>query len=387
MLIRDFASSQRKYVVRAEGGHRAFLPPPLPPALDVDSDLSLLLSSADRAVGELAGVGRTLPDAQMVMFTEAVVRREAVLSSRIEGTRASLSELVLFELEHPTGAADNDVREVYNYVAATAHLLNPDRPLPLSLRLLRDAHRLLLTDVRGGYATPGEFRASQTWIGPPGATIETATYVPPPPERLWECLDPFEKYLHAKQSLPPLLNIGAAHYQFEAIHPFLDGNGRIGRVLIAVLLVEWGLLPGPLLDLSAYIEPRRDEYYDVLLRVSTHGDWARWLGFFLAGVEQQARDAVRRAAALQALREDYRQKVASARSAGPLSIVIDELFRVPALTINRARELLDITHRAATQNVEKLVAAGILVEVDRRGRTRQFVAAGVIDAVEGLRPR
>jgi len=260
----------------------------LPPTVDLDGELSLRLSSADRAVGELAGVGRTLPNPQL--FTQALIRREAVLSSRIEGTRASLSDLVLFEVERPNGASDEDVREVYNYVAATEHVLDPNRRLPVSLSLLREAHRLLLTNVRGGHAMPGEFRRSQNWLGSPGATVETATYVPPPPERLWDCLDPFEKYLHAEQMLPPLLAIGTAHYQFEAIHPFLDGNGRVGRLLIVLLLVDWGLLPGALLDLSAYIEPRRDTYYDALLRVSTHGDWPGWFRFFLEVVERQARE-------------------------------------------------------------------------------------------------
>jgi len=380
MRADDFALAQRVHVVRAEGGYQAFVPPPLPPDVTVDGELSLRLSAADRAVGELAGVGRTLPNPQL--FTQALVRREAVLSSRIEGTRASLSDLVLFEVER-NGAADEDVREVYNYVAATEHVLAPDRRLPVSLSLLREAHQLLMTDVRGGRATPGEFRRSQNWLGSAGATIETATYIPPPPERLWDCLDPFEKYLHAEQTLPPLLAIGAAHYQFEAMHPFLDGNGRVGRLLIVLLLVEWGLLPGPLLDLSAYIEPRRDRYYDTLLRVSTHADWPGWFTFFLEVVEQQARDALQRANQLQVLRDDYRQRVATARSSGLLGVLVDELFRVPALTINRARDLLDVTHRAATQNIEKLVTAGILVEVAQRGRTRQFVAADVMNVVEG----
>lgn len=376
----DFAPAQRVHVVRAEGGYQAFLPPPLPPEVNLAGDLALRLSAADRAVGELAGVGRTLPDPQL--FTQALVRREAVLSSRIEGTRASLSDLVLFEVAR-SPVADEDVREVYNYVAATEHVLNPDRRLPVSLSLLREAHQLLMTDVRGGYATPGEFRRSQNWLGSAGAIIETATYIPPPPERLWDCLDPFEKYLHAEQILPPLLAIGAAHYQFEAIHPFLDGNGRVGRLLIVLLLVEWGLLPGPLLDLSAYIEPRRDRYYDALLRVSTHADWHGWFTFFLEVVEQQARDALQRASQLQVLRDDYRHRVATARSSGLLGVLVDQLFRVPALTINRARDLLDITHRAATQNIEKLITAGILVEVVQRGRSRQFVAADVMNVVEG----
>ena len=377
----DFTPAQRRHVVRAEGGYDAFLPPPLPPQLAFDGELAMRLSAADRAVGELAGVGRSLPNPQLL--THALIRREAVLSSRIEGTRASLSDLVLYELEKPTGSGYDDVREVYNYVAATEHVLAADRRLPLSLPLLREAHELLLTGVRGGHATPGEFRISQNWIGAAGSTIDTATYVPPPPERLCEALDPLEKHLHATHDLPPLVTIAAVHYQFEAIHPFLDGNGRVGRLLVVLLLVEWGLLPAALLDLSAYIEPRRDRYYEGLLGVSTKGDWITWCSFFFECFEHQARDTLTRAAGLQDLREDYRKRTAGARSSGQLGLLIDELFRVPAITNSKAIEVLGLTHRAAAQNIEKLMAAGILIETASRGRTRQFIAPDIMNVVEG----
>lgn len=262
------------------------VPPPLPPSIDLTPDLVRQLSAADRAIGELAGLGRALPNPDL--FCRAVVRREAVLSSRIEGTQASLPDVAMFEAEQ--GSA-GDAREVFNYMTAMDHLLDPDRSLPLSLRLLRQAHALLLTEVRGNYATPGEFRKTQNWIGAPGSVINNARYVPPPPEQMWDCLDALEKYLHQPGTLPPLLALAAAHYQFEAIHPFIDGNGRIGRLLVVVLLVEWGLLPGPMLDLSAYIEPRRDRYYTALLEVSTAGDWASWFAFFLEVVAAAGRRA------------------------------------------------------------------------------------------------
>ena len=239
----DFAPGQRRYVVRAERGYKAFVPPPLPPALELDQDLVGQLSAADRALGSLAGIGRTLPNARLLL--SAALRREAVLSSRIEGTQASLSELVLFEMA-PTSASVSstaDVREVLNYVTAVEHVLDPDRRLPLSLSLLREAHEILFSGIGGGYATPGDFRTTQNWIGAAGRTLDDATYVPPPPELLWECLDSLEKYLHAVRPLPPLVAIACAHYQFEAIHPFVDGNGRVGRLLIILLMVEWGLLP------------------------------------------------------------------------------------------------------------------------------------------------
>ncbi|MFE1595226.1 Fic family protein [Nocardia sp. NPDC058705] len=379
MLLEDFSTAQQVNVVRADNGYRAFSPPPLPPIVQMSPKLVRRLSSADRAVGELAGLGRGLPSPEL--FGRALVRREAVLSSRIEGTVASLSDVAMYEVErpaHPRG----DVQEVFNYMSAMDHVLDPGRRLPLSLSLLREAHRILMTGVRGDYATPGEFRRSQNWIGPPGSTIDTAKYVPPPPESLWQDLDAFEKFLHADGDLPPLLAIAAVHYQFEAIHPFIDGNGRIGRLLAVMLLVEWELLPGPLLDLSSYIEPRRDRYYEGLLRVSTDGDWLGWFDFFLEVIEEQARDSLARAVRLDALRTELRLRVARARSSGLLPILIDELFRSPIIGIANAMKALDVTHRSATLNVEKLVEAGILVEVTR-ARTRFFAAPDVLAVMNG----
>ena len=367
--------------MRAEGGYWAFVPPPLPPDIALDFELGRRLSAADHALGLLAGTAQTLPNLHLLSRT--LVRREAVLSSRIEGTQASLSDLVLFEAEVNRPDAREDVGEVFNYVQAVGHVLDPDRRLPLSVSLLREAHAILLTGVRGGYATPGDFRRSQNWIGPPGCTLDEATYVPPPPERLWDCLDAFEKHLHAEQPLPPLLAIACLHYQFEAIHPFIDGNGRVGRLLVTLLLSDWRLVPDPLLDLSAYIEPRRDEYYARLLAVSTDGDWRGWLEFFLTAVERQAADAVARAQRLQALRDRYRASVATARSSALLSVLVDALFETPALTIPRAAKQLDVTHRTARLNIGKLVDAGILIEVGERTRNKLFLAPGVLRAVEG----
>ncbi len=213
--------------------------------------------------------------------------------------------------------------------------------------------------------------------------LDEATYVPPPAERLWECLDPLEKSFHAAHELPPLITLACLHYQFEAIHPFVDGNGRVGRLLVVLLLVEWGLLPLPLLDLSAYIEARRDEYYAGLLRVSTEGRWLEWVQFFLTAVREQATDVVRRAQRLQQLRDEYRGRVATARSSGLLARLVDNLFETPALTINRARDVLGVTHRAATLNVEKLADAGIVSELQSGGRQRVFLAVDILRALEG----
>ncbi|WP_053206489.1 Fic family protein [Jiangella muralis] len=382
MRLDGFSVWQRAHVVRTQSGYNAFVPPPLPPVVELSPALVRRLSSADRALGELAGMARTV--AHPALLSQPMMRREAVLSSRIEGTRSSLSDLVLFEVEHPSGPASDDAREVYNYLAALDHLVAPDRRYPVSLPLLKEAHAVLFDGVRGaGGATPGEFRRSQNWIGAPGSLLADAAYVPPPEADMWSCLDAFEKYLHAEHELPPLLTLAAVHYQFEAIHPFLDGNGRIGRLLVILLLMEWGLLPAPLLDLSAYIEPRRDRYYDCLLRVSTRGDWPGWFAFFLEIVEEQARDAVRRAARLQALRDDYRARVATARSSGLLGLLVDEVFRVPGLTIGRARDVLGVTHRAAGLNIDKLVRAGILTEIPGRARPRLFIATGILGVLDG----
>ncbi len=380
----DFAAAQRPHVVRADGGYWAYLPPSLPPAITFDVGLVGRLSAADRALGLLSGTGRTLPNPHLL--SRSLLRREAVLSSRIEGTRASLSDLVLFEAEQSRADDRGDVREVFNYVSAVEFVLDPDRRLPLSLPLLRAAHRILLTGVRGDYATPGDFRRSQNWIGSPGCTLDEATYVPPPPERMWECLDPLEKFLHTDRALPPLIAIACLHYQFEAAHPFVDGNGRVGRLLVTLLMVDWGLLSDPLLDLSAYIEPRRDEYYERLLAVSTKGDWIGWIGFFLTAVERQAADAVARALRLQLLRDEFRSRVATARSSGLLGLLVDALFDTPAITIPRAAKLLGVTHRAARLNIDKLVEAAILTEVGNRARNKLFLAGDVLDAVEGRSP-
>ena len=381
MDLADFAPPQRAYIVRAEAGYNAFVPPPLPPTVVLDSGLVRKLSAADRAIGELAGLGRSLPNPNLL--SRALMRREAVLSSRIEGTQASLSDLVLFEVE-PTNDV-SDVREVYNYLQAVEHVLAPDRRLPVSLSLLREAHQILLTGTRGAHATPGEFRRSQNWIGPPGAVVDTATYVPPP-ERLWHCLDPFEKFLHASGELPLLMAIGAIHYQFEAIHPFVDGNGRVGRLLVVLLLVEWGLLPAPLLDLSAYIEPRRDSYYSGLFNVTAQADWNGWLSFFLDVVAYQARDALKRARALQDLRERMRERTMVSRASASSARLVDALFDIPMLTIPRAQALLGVTHRAASLNIDKLVELGILREVQVGRRPRLFVAPDVMAAVETSDP-
>jgi Fic family protein len=374
----DFSSEMREYLVRHPTGFWAFVPPPLPPVVTFSEELVSALSAADWRLGSLGGAGVWLPNPHLLI--RPFIRREAVLSSRIEGTQAGVADLVLFEAA-PEAAAAPDTQEVANYVGALQFAVQPNRKLPLSLRLIRDLHRQLMTGARGEHHTPGEFRRSQNWIGPPGALLSEARFVPPPIDEMNECLDAFEKYLHASSETPPLIRLAMIHYQFEAIHPFLDGNGRIGRLLISLLLHEWGLLPQPLLYLSAFFERRRTEYYDKLLAVSQHGDWTAWLLFFLEGVAEQAGDATTRAVRLVALRERYRGILQRVRaSALPLRLV-DYLFDRPAITVSQAEHLLGVTWRAASLIVDKLVEAGVLREVTGRERNRIFVAEEILALV------
>ena len=380
MRPEDFAKEQRQHVRRMPTGYWAFNPPPLPPAITFDAKLVTEISKADRALGRLAGVGSSLPNPHLLITP--FLRREAVLSSRIEGTQATLSELVLFEAAAGNRPESNDLREVSNYVAALEFGISPEQPLPLSLRLIRDLHRVLMQGVRGQERTPGEFRTSQNWIGPPGVLLDTATFVPPAPVEMMATLGALETYLHKADDLPPIVRLAVIHYQFEAIHPFLDGNGRVGRLLMSLLLHHWRLLPQPLLYLSAYFERNRDAYYRLLLAVSTTGAWVPWVRFFSAAIADQATDALTRSGALLDLRENYRARLLAARaSALPLRLV-DELFMRPAITIGGAQEALGVTWRAAQLNVEKLVAAGIVQEATGLTRNRVYLAREVVSLLE-----
>lgn len=361
----------------------AFVPAPLPPKVLWDGQTVSLLSTADRALGRLAGVGQTLPNPHLLIGS--FKRREAVLSSRIEGTQASMDDLLLFEAAPTVQPRVPDVLEVWNYVRALEHGLERQKNLPMSKRLMREMHGILLDGVRGQEHTPGEFRRSQNWIGPPGCSLADATFVPPPPSEMCEAIDALEAYLHEPSTLPPLVRLAMIHYQFEAIHPFLDGNGRIGRLMITLLLCMEGILPGPLLYLSAYFERRRSEYYAGLLNVSCDGQWTEWITFFLRGVAEEAMDGVDRATRLLVLRERYREAFHSARSPALLLKLIDELFAAPAMTVARAAEVLCVTPTTARRNIDKLVHSGILRESTGRKRHRVFLADKIISVLNEQR--
>jgi Fic family protein len=342
--------------------YEAFVPNRLPPEFPLDRQLFVALSDADRALGELSGLGRMLPNPDLLI--NPFIRKEAVLSSRIEGTQATITELYEFEAEGETRGrrqGTEDVQEVFNYVEAFWYGLHRIDTLPISGRLLKEMHARLLQGVRGRDRNPGEFRTTQNWIGPKDCLLNDATFVPPPIAEMADALGAFELYLHEPEAdLPPLVRLALIHCQFEMIHPFLDGNGRIGRLLISLLLVHWKLLPLPLLYLSAFFEQDRDLYYDRLLATSRDGAWRDWVLYFLGGVAVQARDATERAKRLQDLQQRWRGEVTQARSSALLLILVDSLFRSPVLTIPHAARLMGVTYPAAKANVEKLLAVGIL---------------------------
>lgn len=380
MDVESFRESPSGKLVKTPQDYWAFAPSPLSLEIRFTPKLVTALSEADLALGELSGMGRTLPNPHLLI--RPFVRREAVLSSRIEGTESSLSDLLYFEAAHVEPKVGSDVREVLNYVVALEYGLKRVKTLPVSLRFIRELHERLLKGVRGGKQTPGEFRRKQNWIGPPGCTLEEATFVPPPVSMMGEALDAFEKFLHQPSDIPPLIRLALIHYQFEAIHPFLDGNGRIGRLLIILLLCQWRLLSQPLLYLSAFFNRYRTLYYQYLLTVSQEGRWEDWTVFFLNGISLQSYNAIMQVQELQRLHRRYREEFQQARSSSLLLGLIDFLFESPILTVKQVADRLDVTFRGAQQNIDKLVAADILRETTGRARNRVFVAREILKAVD-----
>jgi Fic family protein len=377
----DFRSTKAGKAIRTRNGYWAFIPTPLPPDLDWSPALLATLADAERELAKLTTVAGNFPFPRLLI--QPFIRREAVLSSRIEGTRASLTDLYNYESAQMSFLErDDDVREVHNYVLALDYGLERLQTLPVSQRLIRELHAKLMEGVRGGQLTPGEFRKTQNWIGAAGSTIETATYVPPPVDEMKNAMGAMEKFIHADTELPALVRAGLIHYQFEAIHPFLDGNGRVGRLLIMLLLREWGILSQPLLNLSAYFEHYRQEYYDHLLAVSQHGKWEEWLRFFLRGVSAQAQDSIFRMTRLQGIRTRYEELVQADNNPQRMSAVIDFLFSRPILTLRQLESALDVPYMAAKRYVDKLVAAGVLKETTGFSRNRVFMAHEVFQALE-----
>lgn len=361
-------------LVRGLGGYEAFIPDPLPPRIEFTPKLLRILSDADRLIGQLSGEGRSLPNPHLLM--RPFIKREAVLSSRIEGTQATLGELLATDAGAAVERSPDDLREVANYVTALEHGIRRLDSLPLSLRLIRELHEKLMHGVRGDMATPGEFRRSQNWIGPPGCTLQNASYIPPPPDELMGCLGRWEDFLRDR-SLPPLVQVGLLHYQFEAIHPFLDGNGRVGRLLITLFLVERRILPTPLLYLSAFFEATRADYYARLAAVSNRAAWGDWLEYFLSGVARMSDDARSRAERIDALLAKWRLTVAGTSSKATTA-VIQLLAENPYWAVRRLAERLKVAFTTAQRAVDTLVSHKVLQQVGQARRDRVYCAEDIM---------
>ncbi|MGF1603620.1 MAG: Fic family protein [Thermosynechococcaceae cyanobacterium] len=360
-------------------GYQAFIPNPLPPEIEIDQEMLYLLSQADRALGRLDGAADALPNPDLFVFM--YVRKEAVLSSQIEGTQASLIDVLKFESQAVTSDHPQDVAEVVNYIAAVNYGLERLQELPISLRLIREIHHQLMRDVRGSERNPGEFRRTQNWIGPSGCTFADATYVPPPPEAMHESLHNFECFLHDPQPMPILLKVGLAHAQFETIHPFLDGNGRTGRLLITFLLCEQEILKYPLLYLSYYFKKYRSEYYDVLQAVRDQGDWERWLKFFLKGLFEVAQEASATARQIIDMKESHRQLVIArlGRRSGNAIALLEALYFRPIFTVEQVAELTKVSYTNTNTLVKDLCKIGLLREITGQKRNRAFEYSPYLD--------
>ena len=360
-------------------GYRAFHPDPLPPALNWSPELASALADASWLVGRLAGEGKRLPNPHLLI--RPFISREAVLSSRIEGTLATLGELLAAEAGAAVERSPDDLREVANYVTALEYGIERLKTLPLSLRLVRELHERLMAGVRGSHATPGDFRRSQNWIGKPGATLNQASYVPPPPDALGEHLSNWERFLHDRTQ-PPLVHVALMHYQFEAIHPFLDGNGRVGRLLITLLLCERNILPAPLLYLSAFFEATRADYYDGLRQVTQRADWETWVRYFLNGVARQSEDALSRAERINQLLEGWRIALAGQPNTGSALRLLDLLGANPFLTPRGAEQKLGIAYNTVMRALGQLQAQGVVTAASEARRGRVFCAKALLEILE-----
>ncbi len=380
MRPESFKSQHRGKVVKTLEGYWAFHPKPLPRKLELDVDAVVLLDEATAAVNRLGGVGLLLPNPHLLIGPH--LRIEAVLSSRIEGTQTDVPELLRLEVDEsvlPDQLAD--AREVANYVVALEHGLARVRGgFPVSIRLMREMHERLLSGVRGRHRTPGELRKSPVWIG--GDTLDSAVFVPPPPDVMSDALRDLESFVH-EQTMPLLVQVALAHYQFEVIHPFLDGNGRLGRILVPLLLVERGVLSEPLLYLSAYFEQNRSDYYDLLLRTSQQGDFLPWLKFFLRGVRQQARDAEHRTHRLVRLQADLRSQLLDESRPNSVLRLAEQLFASPLINARRAARLIDVSVPTANAAIQALIERGDLKEISGRDRYRLYEAPKIFAAAYG----
>jgi Fic family protein len=380
MNIEKFKNSPSGKLIKTKTDYWAFIPNPIPPeGLNTFSaDFVNVLSEADRGIGALKSLSRLIPNPNLLITP--FVRKEAVQSSKIEGTQASLTDIFYYEAskEKPKYS---DVLEVLNYVKAINYGFSRIKELPLSLRLIREIHLKLMEGVRGETMNPGEFRTTQNWIGPPGSSLNDATYVPPPVNEMNELLNQLEKFFYTKDSIAPLVKCALIHYQFEAIHPFLDGNGRVGRLLITFYLYERGFLYYPILYLSDFFERNRDEYYDLLLGVSQSGNWQEWLKYFIRGVAEQSKAAEETGHNILNLQKNYRQLLQTESVPTPVFKLLDMLFVNPFVSLNGISEFLKVTWPTAKASVEQLIKLGILKEISGRKRNRLYCAEELLNII------
>ncbi len=365
--------------VKQPTGYRAFMPTPLPPkpAVKTEGDLQNLLSRADMALARLDGVAQILPNVDL--FIAMYVKKEALLSSQIEGTQASLDDLFTYESGDKLENL-NDVTEVVNYIKAMNYGIERLQNLPMSLRLIKEIHAILLEGVRGSERLPGEFKRSQNWIGPPGCTLNEASYIPPPPHETLEAMGVLEHYFHDKGRLPVLIDCALIHYQFETIHPFLDGNGRMGRLLITFYLCWKGILHKPLLYLSYYFKRNRQEYYDRLNMVRETGNYEQWVDYFLKGVVGIAGAAMDTARQILELQSRHRRLLWEKKISSPIAVgILEQLFYTPTVSIGQIAERFNVSYQAASTLVSQLEKAKILRETTGRKRDKRYVYSDYLD--------
>ncbi len=382
MENRSAASNRAGQYITQPSGYRSFFPAPLPPnpPIQITKEVQVLLSQADRELGRLDGSIQTLPNPDP--FVYMYVRKEAVLSSQIEGTQSSLQDLLAAEAKIFAPNQPDDVNELVNYVNAMNHGLQRLSELPVSTRLIREIHAKLLQGVRGSHLAPGELRISQNWVGPAHCTLSEATFVPPPPHQVAQDMSLLERFIHTNTELPLLIKIGLVHAQFETIHPFLDGNGRVGRLLITFLLCEQErVLQKPVLYLSHFFKKHRQRYYEELQSVRDAGTWERWLTFFLRGIVEVSGQATDTARRILALREEHRRTIAEnfGRAAGNGHRVLEHLCESPLVSVRDVQSLTGVTYQAANNLVARMVDNGILREFTGQARNRAFVYQSYID--------
>lgn len=374
----DIKETSSGKIVTAPTGYKSFIPNPLPPSFELDKDLMNSLSRADYILGKLSMEGSRLPNPRILI--RPFVFREAVLSSQIEGTQTTLGEMLAHDAGIKVSRSEDELKEIKNYISALDYGILRLNELPLSLRLIKEIHEKLMHGVRGSHANPGEFRKTQNWIGSPGCTLNTAKYVPPLPDVLMDCLGDFEKFLH-DITLPPLIHAALCHYQFEAIHPFLDGNGRVGRLLITLLLIKRKILSSPILYLSAFFEATRDQYYKHLFEISSKAAWNDWFLYFLNGISIQGQDVLSRAERINSLIDDWKSKLVKSHNR-VINDIITALASNPYCTTKQTAEKFGIAFTTAQRGIIKLKDLGILKETSHGKRNKVYCAKDILNILE-----